>query len=137
MEEKEKQNLAEKEQKWGDLVSNAERMAELGYDANTSWNALAKEGLTQSANLMSRMKATAKETIKAAQESVTSFMSSINSIKQEYLEATGQEEAALAMRYTQRKKELELEYEMLRVKVTAAKIVAKQAGSLPRSLIKP
>lgn len=128
LEEREKKNLAEKEQRWNDLVSNAERLAELGYDANTSWKALADEGLTQGANLMSRMKATAKETIKAAQDSVMSFMSSINSIKEEYLEATGQEDLALAMRYQQRKRELELEYEMLRVKVTAAKIVAKQAG---------
>lgn len=115
-------------QQTNDITSNAQRMAELGYEANMSWKDLANEGLASTSTQLQKITATAKQAIKDAQSSVISFMSSINSIKLEYLDATGQEEEALKMRYAQRKQELALEYEMLKVQVTAAQITAKQAG---------
>lgn len=126
----ERQAEAEKQQiqRTNEIVSNAQRMAELGYDANVTWKQFVNEGLSETSTQLQKLQAQAEQAIKASQESITSFMGSLASIKQEYLEATGQEEEALAMRYSQRKKELELEYEMLRIQVTAAKIVAKQAG---------
>ncbi|MEG1728756.1 MAG: hypothetical protein RR280_04355 [Bacteroidaceae bacterium] len=116
------------QQRTSDIVSNAQRMAELGYDANVSWQSFVDEGLSSTSSELKKIQAEAKQTIKAAQQSVTSFLSSVSSIKLEYLEATGREEEALAMRYAQRKQELALEYEMLKVTITAAQITAKQAG---------
>ena len=114
--------------KYNEISSNAQKIAELGYDANASWQNFANEGLTSSASTMAKMKADARDTIKAAQDSALSFLKSIDSIRLEYLEATGQEEEALKMRYAQRKNELALEYEMLKVQITAAQITAKAAG---------
>ncbi|MEG2156499.1 MAG: hypothetical protein RRY07_01755 [Bacteroidaceae bacterium] len=119
---------AQSAQRTSDITSNAQRMAELGYDANVSWQAFVNEGLASTSSTLQKLQAQAKQAIKDAQDSVKSFMSSVNDIKLEYLQATGQEEEALAMRYAARKQELALEYEMLKVKITAAKITAKQAG---------
>lgn len=126
----ERQAIAEQEQieRTSDIVSNAQRMAELGYDSNVSWQQFVNEGLANTSTELQKLQAQAKQAIKSAQESVTSFMGSLSSIKQEYLEATGQEEEALKMRYSQRRQQLELEYQMLNVQVTSAKIIATQAG---------
>ena len=128
----------EKEQqaRTSDILSNAQRMAELGYDANVSWKQFVNEGLANTSTTLQKLQAQAKEAIKSAQESITSFMGSLSSIKQEYLEATGQEEEALKMRYAQRRQQLALEYEMLNVQVTTAKIIAKQSGASTSELDK-
>lgn len=116
------------QQRTSDIVSNAQKMAELGYDANVSWQAFEREGLASTSSALQKLHAQAREALKSAKDSVTSFMGSLSSIKEEYLEATGQEEEALKMRYSQRRQQLALEYEMLNVQVTSAKIIAKQAG---------
>lgn len=133
-----RQEAAEKQQiqRTNEVVSNAQRMAELGYDANVSWKQFVNEGLSETSTQLQKLQAQAKQAIKASQESITSFMGSLASIKQEYLEATGQEEEALKMRYAQRRQQLALEYELLNVQVTAAKIVAKQAGQSTAELDK-
>lgn len=134
----ERQAEAEKQQiqRTSEIVSNAQRMAELGYDANVTWKQFVNEGLSETSTQLQKLQAQAEQAIKASQESITSFMGSLASIKQEYLEATGQEEEALKMRYAQRRQQLALEYELLNVQVTSAKIVAKQSGQSTAELDK-
>ncbi len=69
----------------------------------------------------------AKASLESAMASAKSFQGSIQSINDEYLKATGQEDKLLQQRYTQRKQQLNLEYELLKVSIAKAKVEAQAA----------
>lgn len=69
----------------------------------------------------------AKASLESAMASAKSFQGSIQSINDEYLKATGQEDKLLQQRYAQRKQQLNLEYELLKVTIQKAKVEAQAA----------
>lgn len=85
-----------------------------------------------------RIRKDARDAATAAKDAARSFVNSALSIREELLNAQGKEEEATKLRYSQRQKELALEYQMLQVKIRAAIVTAKAAGvntsDLERSL---
>lgn len=69
----------------------------------------------------------AQASLESAMASAKSFQGSIQSINDEYLKATGQEDKLLQQRYAQRKQQLNLEYELLKVTIQKAKVEAQAA----------
>lgn len=105
----------------------AQGLYEAGREAYVSWGSVAvvSEKLEEA---IRSARSEARGLIKDLSSSVTSFLGSADSIRMELLDATGEESKALAMRYDARRKELTLEYEMLRLKGQAAIITARAAG---------
>lgn len=80
------------------------------------------------AEAMQQVKLQALQTAKATSDSATAFISSSLSLRGELLSAMGQEDEAARLRYQTRKQELDLEYQMLRLKIQGAIATAKAAG---------
>jgi hypothetical protein len=75
-----------------------------------------------------RIRKDARDAATAANDAARSFVNSALSIREELLNAQGREDEATKLRYSQRQKELALEYQMLQVKIRAAIVTAKAAG---------
>lgn len=65
---------------------------------------------------------------RSAAEAALSFVRGLGSIKEELLQAQGKEEEAAKLRFEQRRNDLRLEYDLLRVKLLGAKLTAEAAG---------
>lgn len=70
----------------------------------------------------------ALQVVSSSRQAADGFLSSAASINDELLNATGREAEASQIRFETRKKELDLEYQMLKVKIQSAAVVARAAG---------
>lgn len=95
-----------------ELLEMANRRAKNQEESWSKWNAKVAE---------------TNATINDAMAAAAAFQSKISSIQDEYMKATGQESKMLEMRYRQRKQQLTLEYEMLKVQIATAKVAAEAA----------
>lgn len=95
-----------------ELLEMANRRAKNQEESWSRWNAKVAE---------------TNATINDAMAAAAAFQSKISSIQDEYMKATGQESKMLEMRYRQRKQQLTLEYEMLKVQIATAKVAAESA----------
>jgi hypothetical protein len=77
---------------------------------------------------MRAIRADAESVAQAAMDAAHAFVNSARGIHEELLTATGNEEAAAASRYDSRKRDLQLEYQLLEVKIKIAIATAKAAG---------
>lgn len=101
----------------------ADGLIKAGEGAN-----LFKNRSSEAANAMNEVRLQALQVAKGAQDAATAFIQSSSSLKVELLQAQGMEEEAAQMRYNQRRQELDLEYQMLRVKLQSAMATARAAG---------
>lgn len=81
-----------------------------------------------------RIRKDARDAAEAANDAARGFMNSAMSIREELLSAQGRDDEAAKMRYAQRQKELDLEYQVLDIKIRASIIQAKAAGIDTKSL---
>lgn len=81
-----------------------------------------------------RIRKDARDAAEAAKDAARSFVNSASSIREELLTAQGRDDEAAKMRYAQRQKELDLEYQVLDIKIRASIIQAKAAGIDTKSL---
>jgi len=140
------QAAAEKEAK---LVEDAQKLRDTYSEVADRANAIA-DGLkvgTANANLFSKsgdaMQLAMREVQRSALQAAASaksasqgFMSSAISLKEEMLSATGQEDQAARLRFDQRRKELALEHQMLKLKLQAAIASGRAAGVSTSDLTK-
>lgn len=123
------------EEDYRKVAENAEDIAN-GTQENSYSMSAWSAGADAVAEAYRRIRKDARDAAEAAKDAARSFVNSAMSIREELLTAQGREDEAAKLRYAQRKKELELEYQVLEVKIQASIIQAKAAGIDTNSLEK-
>lgn len=109
------------------IKRNAEGIA-LGLITTTEATRSLEGALQQTARAMEQIRNDARQTAAAAADAARGFLSTTQSIQEELLNVQGREEEASRLRFETRRRELALEYELLKVKIQAAIVTARAAG---------
>ena len=115
-------------------VEGTSNSVEAASQHSTAWGA----GASKVAEAYAKIRENALSARDAAQSAAVSFLNTVSSIQEELLRAQGKEEEITKSRFEARKRELEIEYQLLQVKLQSAIVVAKASkidtSSLEKSL---
>lgn len=110
------------------VVEQAQYLADTGGNISSAFSTAAKEGMSEAAQQIERMKDGARDLIKNALDAGNAFLQSTASLDAQLLQAQGKEAELLEVTQKARRANLETEYELLKVKLQIAKVTADQAG---------
>lgn len=125
---------AEMREKAGEITTEFQKQADQaqliadGVITAAQATELFKKNATAVQDAMAQIKVQAYQVAKAAKDSADAFAGSYRSLQEELLEAQGKEDEAAKMRFDNRRRELDLEYQMLQAKIQAAIATGKAAG---------